>query len=160
MSTNLVERLTDHVGPQLVAPVERLLGVSEDEARKAVHVAVPAIPAGFAQLATTPHGAAILSVATEQTCTTDGEPGKAGGPHIVAQTGLEALRSLLGQGTLDSPASALGKIVGVNLRGGLLLVGAVAPATLAYLRQQRASVDQGARETGLSRTPISRYPMP
>jgi hypothetical protein len=79
MSTNLVERLTDHVGPQLVAPVARLLGVSEDEARKAVHVAIPAIPAGFAQLATTPHGAAILSVATEQTCTTDGEPGKAGG---------------------------------------------------------------------------------
>ena len=46
---------------------------------------------------------------------------------------------------MDSLASALAKIVGVNVRGGLLLLGAVARAALAYLRLQRSSVDQGAR---------------
>ena len=43
-------------------------------------------------------------------------------------------------------ASALGKFVGVNVRGGLLLVGAVAPATLACLRQPRSAVDEDARD--------------
>jgi hypothetical protein len=146
MPANLVEFLTDQMGPQLVGPVAQLLIVGEDEARKAVHIAIPAVLAGFAQLATTPHGATILSVAAEQTCTIDVEPDKARGPHLLAQNGLEALRSLLGRGMLDSLASALGKIVGLNVRGGLLLVGAVAPATLAYLRQQRSAVDQGARD--------------
>ncbi len=146
MSANLVELLKDQTGPQLVGPVERLLVLSEDEARKAVHVAIPAVLAGFAQLATTPRGAAILSVATEQTCAADVESDKVGGPYVLAQNGLEALRSLLGRGMLDSLASALGKFVGVNVRGGLLLVGAVAPATLACLRQHRSAVDEDARD--------------
>jgi hypothetical protein len=95
MPANLVESLTDQMGPQLAGPVEQLLAVSEYEARKAVHVAIPAVLAGFARLAKTPHGAASLNVAAERTCTTDVEPNKAGGPSILAQNGLGALRPLM-----------------------------------------------------------------
>lgn len=88
MSSNLVELLEDQMAPQLVGPVEQLLAVSEDEARKAVHVAIPAVLAGFAQLATTQHGAAILSVAAENTCTTDVESDKSGGRISWRRTAL------------------------------------------------------------------------
>ena len=142
MPTDLVKFLTDQMGPQLVGSVEQLLAMSEDEARKAVHIAIPAVLAGFAQLAATPHGATILSRAAEQTCAADVE---ARGPYMLAQHGLEALRSLLRQDMLESLASALGKIAGVNVSGGSLLLGAMAPATLICLRQQRASDDQSAR---------------
>jgi hypothetical protein len=46
-------------------------------------------------------------------------------------------------------ASALGKFAGINLRGGSLLLGAVAPATLAYLGEQRGPLNQGPRLVSL-----------
>jgi Bacterial protein of unknown function (DUF937) len=88
MSANLVEFFTDQMGPQLVGPVEQLLAVSEDEARKALHVAIPAVLAGFAQLATTQQGAAILSVASNTPALRTSSPTRPGGRISWRRTAL------------------------------------------------------------------------
>src|SRR5271170_568049 len=149
MPADFVERSRDRLAPQLVGPVSRLLAISADEARNAVHIAVPALLACFADVAATSKGSSVLCEAAEQACTANVVAVNASGPRVLAKNGLETLQTLLGQDNLEALASALGKFAGMNVRGGSLLLGAVAPATLAYLGEQRGSLDQGPRLVSL-----------
>jgi hypothetical protein len=145
MPADLVELLKCQIGPRLIGPVGQLLAMSEDKARNSVHLAIPALLASLGQVAARPEGGGVLSAAVKQHCTTNVGTVNASAPYVLAERGLETLDTLLGPGTVESLASALGNVVGVNVRGGSLLLGVVAPATLAYLGERPVSVDQGAR---------------
>src|SRR5271156_3239607 len=124
MPADFVELSRDRLAPQLVGPVGRLLAISADEARNAVHIAIPALLACFADVAATANGASVLCEAAEQARTADVVAVNASGPYVSATKGLETLHTLLEPGTLEALASALGKFAGMSARGGSLLLGA------------------------------------
>ncbi len=144
MPADLVELLKDQMGPQLVGPVGQLLAMSEDKARNAVHLAITALLASLGQVAARPEGAGLLSAAVaKQISTANVGAINASAPFVVAERGLETLDTLLGPGSVESLASALGKVVGINIRGGSLLLGVVAPATLVYLGERQEFSSRG-----------------
>ncbi|MGH7213476.1 MAG: DUF937 domain-containing protein [Tepidisphaeraceae bacterium] len=139
---NLVDLTKGQLGGPMLSKVAGMLGVSNDDARRATDVAVPSLLAMLSGLASTPDGARKLDAAVSQ-ADEDMETAVAGARESAA-TGAEGaggmLGSLFGGGALNGVASAISKFTGLAPGTITKLLGTLGPMVLGVLKGQKKSM--------------------
>jgi hypothetical protein len=143
MATNLVSLITQFLTPDIIARIASALRLDPSVAQRAVSASVPAILAGLAGVASTREGARQLSNAASQQQTTGvldilktiGGPGQTS----LVESGSHALSSLLGGGTVNALAGAIGKFASTGEGTSKSLLGMLSPMVLGVLGQQQRS---------------------
>jgi hypothetical protein len=152
MAANLVSVVMQFLTPDMIAKIASALGLDRSVAQKAIGGAVPALLAGLADVASTPHGARQISstLAQQQSGSLDSLKSLIGGSgqNTLAETGSSMLSGLFGGGTLDALAQSIGKFAGVDGGSSKSLLGVLGPVVLGALGQQQRSA--GLDASGLA----------
>jgi hypothetical protein len=131
--------------------ISSLLGLNQDQTRRATSAAVPSLLAGLTGLASTPQGAERLSetVSRQETGVLDNLTGALSGrgPRL-AEQGSSQLGSLMGGGMTSKLGSVLSRFTGVGEASTGKLLGLLTPVLLGFLGKQQKSMDLDA--SGLS----------
>jgi hypothetical protein len=141
MATNLVSLVTQFLTPDVIERIAAAIGLDRAAAQKATGAAIPALLAGLAGLAAKPGGARQLSDAVsrqkpgilESVETIIGAPDG----QAFAQTGSDALSSLLGSFTTRGLAGSIARFAGTSESAGKSLLGMLGPMVLGVLGQQQ-----------------------
>ena len=149
---NLVSLIMQFLAPAIINKMAGSLGLGQGLAGKAISAALPAILAGLAGSASKSGGAgALASILGKQ------DPGLlgnfanmlgGGGQQSMIDSGAGALTSLLGGGSTNAIASAVGKFAGINDGQSKSLLGMLAPIVLGTLAKEQKS--QGLDANGLA----------
>ena len=146
---NLVSLIMQFLAPAIINKMAGSLGIGQGLAGKAISAALPAILAALAGSASKSGGAgALASVLGRQ------DPGLlgnfasmlgGGGQQSMIDSGAGALTSLLGGGSTNAIASAIGKFSGINDGQSKSLLGMLAPVVLGTLakEQKAGGLDAG-----------------
>lgn len=144
MSTNLVASVGKLLTPDLMSRLASGLGIDQSLVEKATTAGVPGLLAALLSLIGRPGGAARLADAVAQqqpgALATMASAGAAAQRNFV-DSGLGALSSLLGGGTLSSLAQALGRYSGIGEAGSKGVLGLLGPLVLGVLGQQQRGTD-------------------
>jgi Bacterial protein of unknown function (DUF937)/PRC-barrel domain len=139
MTANIVSAVSQFLTPDLIAKIASASGLSDrTTTQKAVGVAVPAILSSLANLASKPEGAQQLAGTIakqspnvlENLASTIGESGQ------LADTGKNALSSLLGWSTFGSLAKTIARFAGVGEGATSSILGMVTPIILGVLGRE------------------------
>ena len=156
MAANLVSLIMQCITPSMVSKIASTLGLDRDEVQKAIGVSVPAILAGFANVAAKPDGGQQLSNALaqqsgflDQLKNTMGS----GGETALAANGTGLLSSLLGGGAMTALANAVGRFAGIDANTSKTLLGLIGPIVAGVVGQQQRSA--GLDSKGLANLLIS-----
>ena len=138
---NLVSLIMQFLAPAIINKMAGSLGIGQGLAGKAISAALPAILAALAGSASKSGGAgALASVLGRQ------DPGLlgnfasmlgGGGQQSMIDSGAGALTSLLGGGSTNAIASAIGKFSGINDGQSKSLLGMLAPVVLGTLAKEQ-----------------------
>ena len=149
---NIVSLIMQFLAPAIINKMAGSLGLGQGLAGKAISAALPAILAGLAGSASKSGGAgALASILGKQ------DPGLlgnfanmlgGGGQQSMIDSGAGALTSLLGGGSTNAIASAVGKFAGINDGQSKSLLGMLAPIVLGTLAKEQKS--QGLDANGLA----------
>jgi Bacterial protein of unknown function (DUF937) len=142
MATNLVTSIMQSLTPDMIAKIASLLGIDRNVAEKAIGAGIPAILAGFTNLASSPDGARQLSStllqqpagALDQITSAIGS-----GQRGFAESGAGLLSGLLGSGGTNALATAVGSFAGIGTNNGKSLLGLLGPVVAGALGQQQRS---------------------
>ena len=142
MATNLVTSIMQSLTPDMIAKIASLLGIDRSIAEKAIGAGIPAILAGFTNLASSPDGARQLSStllqqpagALDQITSAIGS-----GQRGFAESGAGLLSGLLGSGGTNALAAAVGSFAGIGTNTGKSLLGLLGPVVAGALGQQQRS---------------------
>ena len=142
MATNLVTSIMQSLTPDMIAKIASLLGIDRNIAEKAIGAGIPAILAGFTNLASSPDGARQLSStllqqpagALDQITSAIGS-----GQQSFAESGAGLLSGLLGSGGTNALATAVGSFAGIGTNTGKSLLGLLGPVVAGALGQQQRS---------------------
>ncbi len=142
MAANLVSLIMQFITPSMMSKMASTLGLDRDEVQKAIGVSVPAILAGFANVATKPDGGQQLSNAMaqqsgflDQLKNTIGS----GGEKALADKGTSMLSSLLGSGGMSALSGAVGRFAGIDPSASKSLLGMLGPIVAGVVGQQQRS---------------------
>ena len=140
---NLVSMIMQFLAPTLVSKLASSLGINSTIAQKLIAAALPTILAAMVGKSAQPGGARMLTdILGKQ------DPGMLGNlanlvgggqQASIAQQGIGALGSLLGNSALGSLTGALGKFTGTNETATTGLLGMLAPAVLGTLAKEQKS---------------------
>lgn len=142
MAMNLVTSIMQSLTPDMIAKIASLLGIDRSIAEKAIGAGIPAILAGFTNLASSPDGARQLSSTLSQ------QPAGAldqitsaigSGQRGFAESGAGLLSGLLGSGGTNALAAAVGSFAGIGSNTGKSLLGLLGPVVAGALGQQQRS---------------------
>lgn len=149
---NLVSLIMQFLAPAIINKMAGSLGIGQGLAGKAISAALPSILAALAGSASKGGGgAALASMLGKQ------DPGLLGnfasmlggsGQQGLIDSGSSALSSLLGGGSSNAIASAVGKFAGINDGQSKSLLGMLAPVVLGTLAKEQKS--QGLDANGLA----------
>ena len=142
MAANLVSLIMQCITPSMVSKIASTLGLDREEAQKAIGVSIPAILAGFANVAAKPDGGQQLSNALatqsgflDQLKNTMGS----GGEKALANNGTNLLSSLLGGGAMTALSNAVGRFAGIDANTSKSLLGLIGPIVAGVVGQQQRS---------------------
>ena len=140
MYGNIVTLVMQSLTPDIMGKIARAAGISDAAAaQKAIGASVPSILAGLAGLASKPSGAQqrAEAVARQPADTLQNLTNLIGGRD---QTGPSsnggALSTLLGGGSFDALANAIGRFAGIGETTTRALLGMVTPVVMGMLRQE------------------------
>ena len=152
MEPNIISLASQYLTPEILAKIGSSLGLDQSVIGKACSAAIPALFGHFANLAATPEGARKLyGAVTQQDTDILGNLSNAvGGSAQQGSTdsGLSALRSLLGGSSLSALTAALGSFAGFRQSSASSLLGMLSPILMAILGKQTA--EQGLNSSGLA----------
>jgi hypothetical protein len=141
MATNLIALITQFLTPDMIARIASGLGLDRSLAQKGIGAAIPALLAGLAGAASRPDGARQLSnvLAQQAPGALDNLRNAIGGS---AQSGLvdsgwNLWSTLLGGGTMNALAAAVGKFAGIGDGASKSLLGVLGPAVMGVLGQEQ-----------------------
>ncbi len=153
MSVNLVSLASQSMTPSLIDKIGSAVGLNASLAGKACSAALPALFAGFADLASRPEGARKLADAVGQerpsvvealAPTVDGMSKQ----QPLVDGGLRSLGSLLGNSSLSALSGAIAKFAGVSQSASSSLLGILTPMVMGFLGKQAA--ERGLDASGLA----------
>jgi hypothetical protein len=154
MSVNIVQLITSQLGGGTVNKLSSLTGESPERTQSAVGAAVPALLAGFTQVASSPEGAQRLSEAARQQDPRITDNFAASIPSTqpggAPPAGSQQLTNLLGGGLSGGISSALGRFTGMKSGGVSSLLACISPLALGVLGKQQ-------KETGMDASGLSRF---
>ncbi len=158
MAQNLIDLLERLLGSSdVLSRLGALIGLSPENTKGVIGVAVPAILAGLVGIAQRPDGRDRLAAAVQgqDTSVLDNLAGTLSGgrEQSLIDSGRGLLGSLFGPGKVDGLASAIASSCGVNQSSAGSLLGALAPVVLGALGREQRS--QGLDAQGLARLLIS-----
>ncbi len=149
---NIIDMILKLIGTgNTTNAISSVLGLSQDQTKRATIAAVPTLLAGLTHLSSTPQGAEQLSGAVSQQDTglldnlSDHISGQGAG---LADQGSRVLGSLLGGGTISKLSGVLSRFTGVGEGATGKLMGLLTPAILGVLGRQQRS--QGLDASGLA----------
>lgn len=149
---NLVSLIMQFLAPAIINKMAGGLGINQGLAGKAIAAALPAILAALTGSASKPGGAAALAglLGKQDTGLLGNFANMLGGSaqQGLVDNGASALSSLLGGGSTNAIASAVGKFAGVSEGQGKSLLGMLAPVVLGTLANQQKT--QGLDAGGLA----------
>ena len=149
---NLVSLIMQFLAPAIINKMAGGLGINQGLAGKAISAALPAILAALTGSASKPGGAAALAglLGKQDTGLLGNFANMLGGSaqQGLVDSGASALSSLLGGGSTNAIASAVGKFAGVSEGQGKSLLGMLAPVVLGTLANQQKT--QGLDAGGLA----------
>jgi hypothetical protein len=149
METNIISLASQYLTPEILAKIASTLGLDQSVIGKACSAAIPALFGHFANLAATPEGARKLHGAvTQQNTDILGNLSNAIGGQGSTDSGVSALRSLLGGSSLSALTGALGSFAGFRQGAASSLLGMLSPIVMAILGKQTA--EQGLNSSGLA----------
>src|SRR5262245_32115055 len=127
--------------------ISSLLGLTQDQTKRATAAAVPSLLAGLTSLASTPQGAEQLaaSISRQDTSVVDNLTGTLTGQGMkLADQGSDLISSLFGGGMLSKLSGVLARFLGVGEGAISKLLGMLTPLILGFLGQQQKSLGLGA----------------
>ena len=141
---NITSAIMQMVGSgNALGSIASILGVSQDQTKRATGAAVPSLLAGLTGLASTPQGAERLAetVSRQDTGVVDNLTGALSGqgPRL-AEQGSGMLNSLMGAGMTSKLSSALSGFTGVGEGSTGKLLGMLMPVVLGFLGKQQKSM--------------------
>ena len=142
MYGNVVSAVSQFLTPDLVAKIATASGISDRTmTQKAIGAAVPAILSCLASFASKPEGAQQLAgaMAKQSPHVLENLASTIGGSGPSADTGKNALSSLLGGSTFTSLAKTIGKFAGVGEGVTGSLLGMLTPIILGVLGREAGS---------------------
>jgi hypothetical protein len=149
---NIVDTILKLIGAgNTTSAISSILGLNQDQTKRATAAAVPTLLAGLTHLSSTPHGAEQLHNAVSQQDTgfldnlSDHVTGQGAS---LAERGSGLLSSLLGGGTISKLSGVLSRFTGVGEGATGKLMGLLTPAVLGVLGRQTRS--QGLNAGGLA----------
>jgi hypothetical protein len=149
---NLVDMILKLIGTgNTTNAISSVLGLNQDQTKRATIAAVPTLLAGLTHLSSTPQGAEQLSsaVSRQDTGLLDNLSDSISGQGIsLADRGSDLLGSLLGGGTTSKLSGILSRFTGVGEGATGRLMGLLTPAILGVLGQQQRN--QGLDASGLA----------
>ena len=149
---NIASTLMQLVGSGNTAnSISSILGLDQDQTKRATGAAVPSLLAGLTGLASTPQGAERLAntVSQQDTGVVDNLTGAfAGQGSRLADQGSGLLGSLFGSGMTSKLGSVLSQFTGVGEGATGKLLGMLAPIVLGFLGKQQRSM--GLNASGLA----------
>ena len=129
-------------GGNIASSISSILGLNQDQTKRATSAAIPSLLAGLAGLASTPQGAERLAetVSRQDTGLVDNLAGAFSGQGSrLADQGSGLLGSLLGGGATAKLGSVLSRFTGLGEGSTGKLLGMLTPIILSFLgKQQRA----------------------
>jgi hypothetical protein len=157
MPTNLVTAVTKLLTPDMISRCASGLGFDQKSIEKAAAAGVPGVLAALASNVAKPGGATMLGNAVAQQ-----QPGLlasmaniigSSGQKDLIESGMSALSSLLGPGTLAVLTNAVRKYAGLDETASKGLMGILGPLVLGVLGQQQRS--EGLDASGLAKLLLS-----
>ena len=148
---NIPSAILQLVGGNATNSISSLLGLSQDQTKRATTAAVPSLLAGLTGLASTPQGAERLAdtVSRQDSGVVDNLTGALSGQGArLAEQGSGLLGSLLGQGATSKLGGVLSRFTGVGEGGTSQLLGLLIPVILGFLGKQQRSM--GLNASGLA----------
>ena len=142
MYGNVISAVSQFLTPDLVAKIASASGISDRTmTQKAVGAAVPAILSCLASFASKPEGAQQLAgtIAKQSPHVLENLASTIGGSGPSADTGKNALSSLLGGSTFTSLAKTIGRFAGVGEGVTGSLLGMLTPIILGVLGREAGS---------------------
>ena len=142
MYGNVVSAVSQFLTPDLVAKIATASGISDRTmTQKAIGAAVPAILSCLASFASKPEGAQQLAgaMAKQSPHVLENLASTIGGSGPSADTGKNALSSLLGGSTFTSLAKTIGRFAGVGEGVTGSLLGMLTPIILGVLGREAGS---------------------
>jgi Bacterial protein of unknown function (DUF937) len=153
MATNLIPGISQALSAAITTRIASVLGLNEEQVRKAIDAAVPALIGALISLVSKPQGAAKLyDVVAKQ------EPGALpdvanvigeAGQQAFIDKGTTALNSLLGKDTALALGGTLAQYSGIGESNSKSLLGLLAPVVLGVFGQEQR--DEGLDPPGLAR---------
>ena len=142
MAPNLVSLVMQFLTPDMIGRIASALGLDRNKVQTAIRAAVPAILAGFGNVAAQPGGAQKLLDAAKQQAGTLGNFASmlgTGGQTSFVEKGAQMLSSLLGSRDQNALAEAVGKFSGVGQSAGGSLLGMLAPIVTGVIAEQHGA---------------------
>jgi hypothetical protein len=134
-------------GGHTTSAISSLLGLSQDQTKRATGAAVPTLLAGFTGLASTPQGAEQLAgaVGRQDTGLVDNISGALSSQGAgIAEQGSGILSSLLGGGITSKLGGVLSQFTGVGQAKTGQLMGLLVPMILGFLGKQQKTMGLNA----------------
>src|SRR5262249_14343764 len=139
MATNLVSLVMQFLTPDTVGRIASALGLDRNKVQTAVDAAVPALLAGFGNVAAQPGGPQKLVDAVSQQGSVLGNFANmlgTGGQSSFVEKGAQLLSSLLGGRDQTALAGAVGNFAGLGQNAGGSLLGMLAPVVMGTIARQ------------------------
>jgi hypothetical protein len=151
MSVNLVSVIMQSLSSERIENIASALGLEKNVAQRGANVAVPAMLAGLANVASTPEGAQKLSsavsrIGSETTGLQTGMPDSR--PLGSADSGWSTISSLMGNSSLETISSVIAQFSGFGQGSAKKLLGVIAPFIFSALRREQ--VTSGLDPKGLA----------
>jgi|SRR5208337_3567341 len=140
MAINLVSLVMQFLTPDMIGRIATALGLDRNNTQTAIGAVVPALLAGFSNVAAQPGGAQKLVDAARQQTGTLGNFANmlgAGGQSSLIEKGSQVLSALLGGRDQNSLVQAVSKFSGVGQGTAGSLLGMLAPVVMGTIGQQR-----------------------
>jgi hypothetical protein len=140
MATNLVSLVMQFLTPDMIGRIATALGLDRNNTQTAIGAAVPALLAGFSNVAVQPGGAQKLVDAARQQTGTLGNFANmlgTGGQSSLIEQGSQMLSSLLGGRDQNALAQAVAKSAGLGQSAAGSLLGMLAPVVMGTIAQQQ-----------------------
>ena len=145
---NLVSQVMQFITPSMISKIASALGLDHDDAQKAITAGIPAILAGFANMAAKPDGGQLLSNALAQQSGTLDQLKNAigtGAEKAFTEKGMGMLSSLMGSGASSALAGAVGRFAGIDASTSKSLLGLLGPLVAGVVGQQQRSAGLDAK---------------
>ena len=140
MAVNLVSLVMQFLTPDMIGRITSALGLDRKITQTAIGAAVPALLAGFSNIATQSGGAQKLVDAARQQTGVLGNFASmlgSGGQTSFIDKGSQLLSSLLGNRDQNALAGAVAKFAGLGQGGASSLLGMLAPVVMGSIGQQQ-----------------------